>query len=186
MKIGVVATPGNDSKQLPSNGVSYHGKEGDAVPWYPYGLHAVAEEQSYVLIISVNGNSEERICIPTSMLKRPALVPGEVALFHPPTGTLIKLDNAGNVQIEAKGEVQVTSPTLVKITTPLVEIEGDLDVSGNVGIGIDLLVTGETTLTDDVTIVSEEVTSGGIYIGSRHEHPENTGDGFTEGPVDNG
>jgi phage gp45-like len=179
MKIGIVASPLDDSDQLPSQLVSYQGKEGRAVPFYPYGLHGVAEDESYVLVITVNGNSEERICIPTSMLKRPKLEVGEVSLYHPPTGAKITLKTNGDVNIDAVGDVNVNSPGLMRIVAPDVEIEGNLDVSGNVGIGGDSELTGNLTVLGE-TQLSDEVMSGSIYIGSRHKH-QVTGTGTYSG-----
>lgn len=178
LRLGVVSSSGDDRKTLPSQLVDYHGKEGDAVPWYPYGLHGVAEEGSYVLIIGLNGNSEERICIPTSMLKRPMGDPGEVFLFHPPTGTQIKLDASGNVVVTAVGEVQVNSPTLVKITAPDVEIVGNLDVSGDVGIGGDTQMTGDLEVIGATTL-GTTVTSNAKDISDSHQH--NTTSGLGDG-----
>lgn len=169
LKMGFIAACGGDRDRLPSQLVGYHGKQGNAVPLYPYGYHAVADEGSYALVISLGANGEERICIPTSMLKRPSGDPGDVFIYHPNTGTSIKLDVSGNVVVTAVGEVQVNSPTLVKITAPDVEIVGNLDVSGDVGIGGDLLVDLTATVVG-ATILGTTVTSNGVNISDDHTH----------------
>lgn len=169
IKLGFIAAAGFDRDRLPSQLVGYHGKSGAAVPIYPYGFHAVADEGNYALIISLGANGEERICIPTSMLSRPLGDSGDVFLYHPKTGTNIKLDASGNVLVTAVGEVNVTSPTLVKITSPEVEIVGNLDVSGSVGIGVDLDVIGDATVTGATTL-GTTVTSNGVNISDDHQH----------------
>lgn len=175
LRIGVVSSAGDDSKTLPTQLLDYHGKEGDGITWFPYGMHAVADEGSYALIISLNGNGEERICIPTSMLKRPKGEPGEVFVYHPLTGTQIKLNAAGDVEITAVGNVGVTSPTLVRITSPETEIVGNLDVSGNVGIGGDTEMTGDLDVLTNATVIGTTtlgtaVTSNGVNISDDHYH----------------
>lgn len=169
IKMGFVAAAGDDRGKLPSQSVSYHGKQGNAIPIHPYGFHSIADEGSYALIISLGANGEERICIPTSMLKRPMGDPGDVFIYHPNTGTQIKLDVDGNVVVTAVGEVQVNSPTLVKITSPQVEIIGSLDVTGDVGIGGDLLVDVDATVVG-VTTLGTAVTSNGVNISDDHYH----------------
>jgi len=188
LRLGVISSPGDDSKQLPSQLVDYHGKEGDAVPWYPYGMHAIAEEGAYALVISVDANGEERICIPTSMLSRPKGVAGEVFIFHPLTGTQIKLSANGDVTVNAIGSAYVVSPTLVRITSPETEIVGNLDVSGSVGIGGDTLMTGSLNVLTNHTVVGNtilgaSVTANGDFIGQDHEHLINGTGNYSDGPV---
>ena len=186
IRLGRVTSSGADDESLPKQQYGYHGKLGNAIPIYPYGFHAIADGESYALIMILNGNNNERVSIPTSMLKRPKGNPGEVFLYHPNSGTEIKLDNDGNVIVNSTGNVQVNSPDLVRITSPVVEIVGDLDVSGNVGIGGDTLVEGSVDVNTDLTVVgattlSTNVTSNSKDISESHQHNtvSGAGDGKT-------
>lgn len=193
LKLGIVSNSGGDNKQVPSQQVSYNGKPCDSVALYPYGFHAVADENSFCIIGILSGNSEERVHIPTSMIKRPKGAPGDVFVYHPNTGNLIHFKADGTVLVQATSDVTVKTVTKVVIDAPDVEITGNLDVTGDVGVGGETSLTGPVDMAStlgvvgDVTFTSEEVTSGGEYIGARHEHQHiGTGDNFTEGPVDNG
>lgn len=175
IRFGRVSQAGPDTGAVPSQQYDYHGKVGNGVPIYPYGYHAVADEDSYALVLIINGNNEERVTIPTSMMKRMTGAPGEVFVYHPNTGTMIKLDNAGNVVVDAKGEVDVTSPTLVRMVAPLVEIDGNLEVVGNVEVTGTTLLDGAVTAAAALSVVGATtlgttVTSNGKNISDDHTH----------------
>lgn len=192
LKLAMISFAGDDSKQVPVQQVTYNGKPCQSIALYPYGFHAIADESSFCVIGILSGNSEERVHIPTSMLKRPSGSPGEVFVYHPNTGNKIHFKNDGTVLVEATSDVTVKTATKVVIDAPDVEITGNLDVTGDVGIGGEALVTGAVELASTLTVLgdttlTEEVVSGTEYIGGRHEHNRvGTGDDFTEGPVDNG
>lgn len=171
LKIGLITNTGDDTKNVPSQQASYHGKTGNGVAWYPYGYHAVATNDSYALVISVNGNNEERILIPTSMTERPSGEAGEVFVFHPGSGTKIKLDNSGNVEIDAIGEVSITAPDLIRMTAADVEIEGNLDVSGTLGVGLTTLLVGQVDVTGVLNANGLLNDQNGIEL-SAHTHTE--------------
>lgn len=192
LKLAIISFAGDDSKQVPEQQVSYNGKPCQSIAWYPYGFHAIADEDCFCVIGTIGANSEERVHLVTSMLKRPRGEKGEVFVYHPNTGNKIHFKNDGTVVLEATSDVTVITPTKVVLDAPDVEITGNLDVTGDVGVGGDVGVTGAVDLASTLTVLgnttlTEEVVSGTEYIGGRHEHNRiGTGDDFTEGPVDNG
>ena len=149
---------GEGSADFPIQQVSYLGKTGNAVVWFPYGVHAsIPEDQggngSLALMLSMRGNAEERVVLPGSPQKRPmTLAPGELAVYHPPTGSLI--------HFRASGDVDITAPNL--------NVVGDVTITG------DLTVSGDTAL-------ASVVTSAGTDIGDGHVHSGVTSGGSNTG-----
>ena len=78
------------------------------------------------------------IALPGSPQTRPELEPGEVAVYHPPTGSLIRF--------KANGDIDITAP-LVTIT-------------GN------LTVTGDTALAATVTSNGKDISDTHTHVGS--------------------
>jgi phage baseplate assembly protein gpV len=77
-----------------------------------------------------NGNSEERMHLSTSMLVRPTLVSGEVCMFHPDTGSIVRMDSNGNITM----------------TAPEITINGNLTVTGTID-ATDEITSGSITMT---------------------------------------
>jgi len=131
--------------------ITYRGKVSKCLVVYPYGYHANAKpDESFVLMLHVNGNAEDKAGIPFNPFTRPDLKEGEVAVYQPGSNTLIKFlaDGAG---------IEITNDTKVTITSPEVEMSGNLTVIGNID------VAGDTTL-------SAIVTSNGKDISDTHTH----------------
>jgi len=174
LRIAAVAVHGDDSGAAPIQQVELQGKGANSLAWYPYGLHAVALNESYSLLFTANGRPEERFHIPTSMGRRPQLSPGEVAVFHPETGTSIKLTNDGVLTIESAGNTVIKADNIELDGD--VGITGDLTVDGNADVGINLDVTA--VMTADSVVATTSITmpavamAGGVDVGSGHVHDE--------------
>lgn len=117
---------GDDSGDYPIQQLEYMGKTAEGSALFPYGLHANMPADVLVLIGSVYADEPNRVvigCIPPG---RPTLSPGEVALYHPGTGSIVKMKASGD--IELKG-------TNVTIDATQTTITGDVDIDGNLTVG---------------------------------------------------
>lgn len=129
---------GTGAGQFPIQQIEYSGKVSDAVIIWPFGLFANVPADNLGIMFAVNAQAENRAVLLTAG-SRPSLAEGEVALYHPGSGSVIKM--------AANGDVEITAGT-VKIT-------GDAEITGA------LVVAGR----DFATHVHSGVTSGGSNTG---------------------
>ncbi len=164
IKYGVVKRPADDSAQFPVQQIVHNGKTIDCFMLYPFGFHANMDINSLVSVISVEADEANRFAVGGFTKTRPTLSEGELAVFHPSTGTSIKFNNEGTLTIN-------TGAKDVNITAANVNVTGNITVTG------DLSVAGKTTLGDTATkdiarkgdAVSVTVTGGssaGTYTGT--------------------
>lgn len=173
---------GDDAGRYPVQQVSYLGKQGDALIWLPYGVHANIPPDKLAVMLALHGNAEARVALPGSPTDRPAsLAEGEVAFYHPPTGSIIhfkangdievtsiktvKVDAAEDVDVDAAGDVTVDAGGKVNAvagTTITLDAAGLITI--NAGAGLDVNVTGnaDVTATGDVTV--EATGSGDVEV----------------------
>jgi hypothetical protein len=116
--------------QFPEQQVSYLGKTANSFVYYPLGFHSNAPNQTLSLMMSVNGNSENRVIMPLSTEFRPEIEQGEVAIYHsenPSQQILFKND----------GTIVVTGDTIINgnvtINGSLSTTDGQTDSGVNVG-----------------------------------------------------
>ncbi len=135
-----VTLPGDDTGDFPIQQVGYLGKVGDALVWFPYGMHANIPADELVLAVSMQGNPEARVVLPGSPQKRvKPLAAGEVVFFHPDTGSKIHFKANGDIEITSTSEIKATAVGDVTITTPanskvdsvVHTVQGDLKVVGD-------------------------------------------------------
>lgn len=149
-----ISKAGDDSQQLPVQQTDYLGKVADSVILFPYGYHANLTPDSLVALFSVQGQNENRVAIGYDPVGRPKLESGEIAIFHPGSGSLIKLS--------ADGTISITAP--------------EIELKGNVTIAGDLTVQGDTMV--------KGITSNGANISNSHVHSGvSTGSSNTGPPV---
>lgn len=118
-----VTIVGSDDKEFPFQQVSYLGKAGNAVMWFPYGFHANIPVDTLGLIVGVGGNSEARVMLPGSPKERiKPLAAGEIVVYHPSTGTKIHFKADGNININTIKTLNVIAATKVILNAPDVEI----------------------------------------------------------------
>ncbi len=164
IRIGTVSHPGDDSLRAPVQQIFY-GKNRNSTGWMPYGFHSIAPEETLCIILTPNANSEDSIHLPTSMLDRPKGKPGEVFIFHPITGSVIKL--------ASDGTIEVTAPT-VRINADDIQLNGDTVIDGT------LDVTGD--IDSDATITGATDVIGNTISLKTHGTDFTAPDGPTGGP----
>lgn len=141
-----VESVATDSGPYPVQQVRYLGRSGKSAAWYPFGFHASAEPGSLALLLAVSGVTDARVHLPGSSPKRPELESGEVAVYHPKTGTKIVFKNDGTLEVTGKkdlrveiaGDASVTATGDVTVTSPTVTVEGDAVVTGSAQVVGDL------------------------------------------------
>ncbi len=110
-KLCRVSKANPDTGNFPIGQIQYWGKTGNAHELYPYGLAAVAPEDSLGYVFIIQGQEENRAYIPFSnsneRLKN--LKPGEVALFNALTQTSVILKQNGDIVIDCKGNSHFTT-----------------------------------------------------------------------------
>lgn len=114
IRLAVVSRAGTGVGQFPIQQMTYNGKTGDSMIVYPFGFHANASPESLAIMFSINGQPESRVSIVMSNA-RPDLEAGEVAMYHPGTGALVKMSADGSI----------------KIVATTVEIDGNVTISGS-------------------------------------------------------
>jgi hypothetical protein len=138
-----------DADAWPTHQVSYMGKVGKSLAWFPFGFHANVPKENLTLVMSMQGNPEARVDLPGSPLSRPVAEPGEVVVYHPATGSKVHFKESGDVDVESVGDVNVDAAVNVNVTAaanvivtasakidldaPLIRIFGDLVEAGMIG-----------------------------------------------------
>lgn len=163
---------GTDTKQFAVQQMEYLGKVADGLIVFPYGLHGNVPADAMALMFAVGGDAENRAAIAWTPKIRPQLEAGEVAYYHPPTGTIIKLVGNSDIDIvtgnEGGGNVNITCAAAtitasgsVTLDTPQTTITGDVQIDG------DLTVTGQSTAADHVSdgISGNSHVHGGVVPG---------------------
>ena len=147
-----------DDQQFPSQQMEYLGKVADGAMVFPYGYHGNIPADVLALMVSVQGNPDNRAAIGVIPKDRPKLADGEVAFYHPPTDAFIIWRASGELDIETGSN----GTKDINIKTSKLKITGNLEV------------TGTTTL-------GTTVTSNGVNIGETHVHTQaNDSGGNTE------
>ncbi len=149
-----LARLGGSGGQTPTQQVTYMGKVANVVPWMPYGLGASVPPDELAVALSILGNSDSSVALPSSIGQDPTLALGETAFYHPATGSKVHMRADGSIDMLA-GAVTITLTAAGGVTiTP---------GSSPVTIAGDLTVTGATTL-------GAVVTSNGKDISDTHTH----------------
>jgi phage gp45-like len=170
LRWGVTTAAMRDGGALPVQQVEYLGKRASAVPWFPYGYHANIPVGELEVLASLLGVSEMRVALPGSPSRRPkTLAVGEVALYHPGTGSRFHLLANGDVSVTAGASAALFAASGAITLTP--------------GAGQKVLVAGDLEVTGAATL-GGVVTSAGKDISDSHLHSGvQTGAGNTGPPV---
>ena len=136
-----VTMAGDDTGQFPVQQVTYLGKVGDCLMVFPYGLHANLTDDSLVVMFAMHGQEENRAGIGYTPQTRPQLAEGEVALYHPNTGSMVKMQASGDILIDA----------------PNVRFTGNVEIEG--------ATTLSATVTSNGKDISDTHTHGGVQSG---------------------
>lgn len=113
-----VTRSGDGEGQLPVQQVEFMGQVGDSIMVFPFGMHANVSEDALAVMFSIQGDAENRAAIGMSE-SRPVLSAGEVAIYHPDTGAIVKMKSDGNIELQAAN----------------INIIGDVAISGKLTVG---------------------------------------------------
>lgn len=138
---------GSDTEQFAVQQMEYLGKIADGVIVFPYGVHANLPPDTLALMMSVQGNPDNRAAIGWTPKKRPLLKSGEVAFYHPLLPDLI-------IHLKEDGKMLVKSGVQIDVVAPEVVITGNLTV------------TGTTTLGATVTSNGKDISDTHTHVGS--------------------
>jgi phage gp45-like len=145
--------------------IEYLGKTANCLLVFPYGLDANPGPDALTLLLAAQGASGAKLGIADDPQNRPKnLANGEVALYHPGSGSLLHFRESGDLDIDtikgAQGNVNINADTVNLTVTNSVEVAGDLNVSG------DFDVTGDTSLGANVTSNGKDISDTHAHIGS--------------------
>ena len=108
----------------------------------PFGFTSHPKADAEALVLSFDGNGSHSVALMVSDRRyRLTIAEGEVALYNA---------NGDNLHFKADGTAAITAATKVQINSPLMQIEGDLTLTGSV--------------------TATEVTANGIAL-TEHMHP---------------
>lgn len=96
-----ITSSSTDDQQFAVQQLEYLGKVADAAMVFPYGYHANIPADVLSLIVSVQGNPDNRAAIGVSPKDRPTLAEDEVAFYHPASGGFIIWRTGGNLELNA-------------------------------------------------------------------------------------
>lgn len=105
-----------DDQQFPSQQMEYLGKVADGAMVFPYGIHGNIPADVLALMVSVQGNPDNRAVIGVIPKSRPTLAEGEVAFYHPLTGGFIIWRKNGDLDIEPASGGEVNFKANVNFT----------------------------------------------------------------------
>lgn len=177
IKRAYLTLPDADNEQFTRAQCEYFGKTTFTETIYPYGLYANAPPGSLLLLFQVNGQEENLVGIPYNPLNRfDSLKPGEVVVGNPATGSYVKFDLEGNIEVISKkdikanieGKCDITCAQDATIKAPNINLVGNVHVTGTIttsGIA-NFGGTGAAAIArvgDKVTVggVEGEITTGG-------------------------
>lgn len=109
----------------------------------------------------------------TSGSYRIAIWPDRIKITTPNTFTTIQGDS---ITINANGSVVVMNSTGVTVTTPLMTINGNLVVNGNINSQNNSILAGTTTITGEL-VVTGDIHAGGVGGKSSIHHVHTNGNG---------
>lgn len=168
-----VTSAGNDTGRFPVQQVGYHGKVGDCLMIFPYGHHANLSPDSLVAMFAVEGDADNRAGIGYTPKIRPTLKNGEVAVYHPLTGTIIKFNEAGGININAIAPITIDAPDITMNSTNHTINTTNYALNCTTGTSA---ASGSMNFTGDLT-------SNGKDISDTHTHSGVQSGGSDTGPV---
>jgi len=150
----------DDDASWPVQQVTYMGKTGNSVMWFPYGYHANVPEGQPALLMSLHGKAEARVAIPGSPSERPRIAPDEVAVFHPPTGSMVHLRSNGDIEVTSDNDQKV----YLLRDKVLVETPHDVDVSAGGSVNVSAAANVEINATAISLVATGNITlqAGGL------------------------
>lgn len=134
IKYAYVTSTRDDSLDYPNQATSFYKKTNATQIISPYGLCAHLPKNTKVVLLSVQGNSENRAAIGFSQSDRfKNLEEGEVVVGNPKSRAFVKFDKDGNIEIISEDELNITVSNDVNLKCTNCKIDAtkvDLGVGG--------------------------------------------------------
>lgn len=191
----VVESDGADRGPVPFQQVRSMDQSGRSVAWYPYGFHAVAPAGTLAARLLVSGQADAVVHLPGSPKERPRLAAGEVAAYHPETGSSVIFRADGTVEVDATANLRATvagDASVVAGNDVAVVASGDVVVSASAAatvIAPAIALTGPVTITGTLHVTGAATFDAAIidsntidHVGHVHDTVSGLGDGNTGPP----
>lgn len=124
-----ITKPAIGGEQFASQQTEYLGKTSDSAMLFPYGMYANAPSNALALIASVQDHPDNRVALGCLLKDRPQLEGGEVALYHPSTGSIIKWNVDGNLLVSNGAATLTMEGNTLTLTGNLV-VDGTMTNNG--------------------------------------------------------
>lgn len=154
LKLARIVASSDDDKNFPIQQIEYLGKNCDGTMWFPYGMHANLPPDVLTIVLTLNGNSEERYILPSSPKERlesplpSPLLEGELLLFNPVTKAFVFFKQDGSMIINTPKDLIAT-------------VAGDADI-----IAVNIKLTGVTDINGTIIDLTGKITGGADIISS--------------------
>ena len=114
--------------------ISYRGKTSSATIYFPYGFHANPKaEESVCFWSAVGDDPANKIGFAWNPSVRPDMAEGEVSVYHPETGSVIKFLASGNIELTTETDVTLTAANInatatgsAIVTAPTITLDGSV------------------------------------------------------------
>lgn len=184
-----ITAAGVTSRQFWTQQVEYKGKAGDCLLVFPYGIHANVPVDALVLMFSVEGDADNRAGIAWTPKTRPDLTPGEVALYNPITGAIVKMNIDGGIDVQAEAPITFTGPKVTFNTDDFEVNAANIIMNGSASYTLTTVAyslsvtTGQATSSGGGIDFAGGISSNGKSIDENHAHTGVTPGAGTSGPV---
>lgn len=123
-RYAVVTGGANDADQFPNQQVACRGVSSDALTLFQYGTYANLPNDAFGVMWSIDGDESNKAIIAYTPKARPSgLAQGEVAHYHPATGSSVIFRNDGAVEIDVAGDVKISASGNATVTASVVDVD---------------------------------------------------------------
>lgn len=154
--------------QFAAQQISYLGKTADTAVIFPYGTHANVPPGNLGVMFAIQGNTDNRAAILTSINDRPELAESEVAFYHPATRSILVWREDGSLEVTTQADVTLNAAKLT-VNVPDIVVNGNAAFNGTVAIAGKLSANGGADLGTGgagIARVGDQVDNGVIVTGS--------------------
>lgn len=144
IRFGVVHEPSNDKGPYKLARVMADGKAMDVELMDITGVEGSPLKESRVIIFTPDGDDGKAVGIvygPPIKERTDGQKPGEVTYKNHKTGTVTRLKDNGDMEIEVKGDQRITITGTGTIKAPTLILDADVQIKGNVQMDKNLHVT---------------------------------------------
>ena len=128
----LVVEGGSDDKDYPIQKISYMGKTANVEFIFPYGMSANLSNNSLPILLSILGNSENKVAFGGDIVNRiKNLEQNEVVFYHPITKSKVYFKNNGDIDIESvSANINVSTSGNANIEATNINLTGDVNITG--------------------------------------------------------